>query len=148
MNKKVSTLVAALMAAGALVLPEEIFAQIRYAGGLNYETVEGVSQDDLTSGNYYLVFKDGETNYVAMVNEGTPNTLIGSAFTGTKVSEKVKQIALASGTDTPSKWTIKDGNEGTIQIGFSKSYPAFDNSDSGDLELSIDIENSSESMLL
>ena len=145
MNKKVSTLVAALMAAGALVLPEEIFAQIRYAGGLNYETVEGVSQDDLTSGNYYLVFKDGETNYVAMVNEGTPNTLIGSAFTGTKVSEKVKQIALASGTDTPSKWTIKDGNEGTIQIGFSKSYPAFDNSDSGDLELSIDIENSSES---
>ena len=33
MNKKFSTLVAALFAAGALVLPTDLFAQLQYANG-------------------------------------------------------------------------------------------------------------------
>ncbi len=69
MNKKVSTLVAALMAAGALVLPKDVFAQVAYANGLNYEKVDAVNPSyQGYSGDYYLVFHEGEKDYVAIVN--------------------------------------------------------------------------------
>ena len=61
MNKKVSTLVAALMAAGALVLPKDVFAQVQYANG-NYGSQD--AETTLSDGNYYLVFQEDDKDYV------------------------------------------------------------------------------------
>ena len=47
MNKKFSTLVAALMAAGALVMPADMFAQLRYVGGETYSSVKALTSSSL-----------------------------------------------------------------------------------------------------
>ena len=75
MNKKFSTLVAALMAAGALVLPADMFAQIRYAGGQNYDGITSEVKQFSTAetgeeGKYFIVFNEGGTDYVAVVTDG------------------------------------------------------------------------------
>ena len=75
MNKKVSTLVAALMAAGALVLPKDVFAQVQLKAG-----AEAVTR--VTSGqSYCFTFNDGNTDYVAFVtNDGGYNKLVSAPF--------------------------------------------------------------------
>ena len=75
MNKKFSTFVAALFAAGALVLPADMFAQIRYAGGQNYDGITSeVKQFSVAEngdeGEYFIVFNEGGTDYVAVVTDG------------------------------------------------------------------------------
>ena len=70
MNKKFSTLVAALMAAGALVMPADMFAQLRYVGGETYSSVDPVTQLPTSadaSTQQFIVFNEGDQNYVAIV---------------------------------------------------------------------------------
>ena len=70
MNKKFSTLVAALMAAGALVMPADMFAQLRYVGGETYKTVNVVTElpkaVDVPT-QQFIVFTEGNQDYVAIV---------------------------------------------------------------------------------
>ena len=70
MNKKVSTLVAALMAAGALVLPKDVFAQVAYANGKNFNSVTAETQVQ-DGQNYFLVFNEDGVDYVAVVEDGS-----------------------------------------------------------------------------
>ena len=90
MNKKFSTLVAALMAAGALVMPAEMFAQLRYANGATYENVK--TSTKLPNANktstYFWVLQDEEgKDYVAIVEN---NTLIAKPFLAATMNDVIK----------------------------------------------------------
>ena len=76
MNKKVSTLVAALMAAGALVLPKDVFAQVAYANGKPYleQVANGLSTPSEDT-NCYFVINEGGTDYVVVVDPNTGGLL-------------------------------------------------------------------------
>ena len=78
MNKKVSTLVAALMAAGALVLPKDVFAQVAYANG-DYDAQTSIETPTNENTNCFIVFNEGGTDYVAVVDPAT-NGLIAKDF--------------------------------------------------------------------
>ena len=143
MNKKVSTLVAALMAAGALVLPKDVFAQIKYSEtAKNYASVEPAT---VAAGSYYLVFTEGGIDYVAIVNSshkleavtfdratlGALNqiklTTSGSGFdvktsantlgfvsNGTAWGENVKELTITqTGEDAEATLSIK-GSKGSV----------------------------------
>ena len=111
MNKKVSTLVAALMAAGALVLPKDVFAQVQYANGKTYESVGGVVP--YATGNYYLVFNDGTKDYVAVVKG---SNLSFEEFDNADIDN----VALTlTGNEGLSAWTIShDKNTVGYQLRF------------------------------
>ena len=72
MNKKFSTLMAACLAAGALVLPADLFAQLQYANG-GYADQTNVKT--VASGTYYLTFEEGGIDYVAYVAGNTLNSI-------------------------------------------------------------------------
>ena len=69
MNKKFSTLVAALMAAGALVMPADLFAQLQYANGQDYAGQTNVRT--VSTNTYYLTFEENGIDYVAYVEGNT-----------------------------------------------------------------------------
>ena len=99
MNKKFSTLVAALMAAGALVLPADMFAQIRYAGGQNYDGIESVvkqfSKAETGDEEYFIVFNEGGTDYVAVVTDG--HALEAKAFAEASITDFATVTKTADG---------------------------------------------------
>ena len=106
MNKKFSTLVAALMAAGALVLPADMFAQIRYAGGQNYDGIASEVKQFSTAeageeGEYFIVFNEGGTDYVAVVTDG--HALEAKAFAEASMAD------FATVTKTESGITFATG---------------------------------------
>ena len=72
MNKKFSTLVAALFAAGALVLPTDLFAQLQYANG---DYADQTNVKTVASGTYYLTFEEDGIDYVAYVAGNTLNSI-------------------------------------------------------------------------
>ena len=106
MNKKVSTLVAALMAAGALVLPKDVFAQVAYANGKTYADQNAITE--VATGNYYLVITDGEgeyqKDYVVVVNPNGKG-LLAKDFAAAALSD---MITLETGNQENSYY-IKSG---------------------------------------
>ncbi len=86
MNKKFSTLVAACLAAGALVLPADLFAQIQYGGNKAYETVSALSKAPTNNTNCYLVFQEDGIDYVAVVKG---NELVAKPFINATVDDYV-----------------------------------------------------------
>ena len=136
MNKKVSTLVAALMAAGALVLPKDVFAQVQYANG-GYADAPAISK--ISNGSYYLVFHEGDKDYVAVVDDSklkaveldeadpanvqikltkSASNWIISSLTGDELNTNSAGANWATPTkDTNNLWTISaDKNEETVTI--------------------------------
>ena len=72
MNKKFSTLVAALFAAGALVLPTDLFAQLQYANAQDYAgQVNGTLPTNNKAKTFYLTFEENGVEYVAYVKQNT-----------------------------------------------------------------------------
>lgn len=139
MNKKVSTLVAALMAAGALVLPKDVFAQVQYANKGNYDGMTTTTK--VSAGNYYLLIHDKDTDkdYVAVVNESkletvefdeaNPNNvqikLAGSSTKGWTISslagDALNTNEKGTAWATPSKttnelWTITSVKDESVTI--------------------------------
>ena len=102
MNKKFSTLVAALMAAGALVMPADMFAQLRYVGGKTYSNVDAVTKlptkaDEPTQ--QFIVFQDADGNdYIAVVQKG--NKLAAVALDKAKKSQIVTINYVSKGSYT------------------------------------------------
>ena len=139
MNKKVSTLVAALMAAGALVLPKDVFAQVQYANKGNYDGMTTTTK--VSAGNYYLLIHDKDTDkdYVAVVNESkleavefdeaNPNNvqikLAGSSKNGWTISslagDELNTDTKGQKWATPSKttnnlWSISSTKDESVTI--------------------------------
>ena len=115
MNKKFSTLVAALMAAGALVMPADMFAQLRYVGGKTYSKVDAVTKlptkaDEPTQ--QFIVFTEGNQDYVAIVKG---NKLEAVPFEKAKRNQVVTIKYVASKT-----YTITNQN-GKQVLGFHGS---------------------------
>ena len=102
MNKKVSTLVAALMAAGALVLPKDVFAQVAYANGGQSAITE------VAAGNYYFVITDGEgdakKDYVVVVNPDGAG-LVAKDFASATVADMITVEA------SENSYTLKTGDK-------------------------------------
>ena len=102
MNKKVSTLVAALMAAGALVLPKDVFAQVAYVNGGQPAITE------VAAGNYYFVITDGEgedqKDYVVVVNPDGAG-LVAKDFASATVADMIT-VAGSAGS-----YTLKTGDK-------------------------------------
>ena len=71
MNKKFSTLVAALFAAGALVLPTDLFAQLQYSNGQDYagQTNGTLPTKTGKTQSFYLTFEENGIDYVAYVDQ-------------------------------------------------------------------------------
>ena len=71
MNKKFSTFVAALFAAGALVLPTDLFAQLQYSNGQDYagQTNGTLPTKTGKTQSFYLTFEENGIDYVAYVDQ-------------------------------------------------------------------------------
>ena len=90
MNKKFSTLMAACLAAGALVLPADMFAQLQYANEKTYESVATYTAlPSKTSSNpeYYWVVNRGGVDYVITVDG---NKLILKPFLAATEADAIK----------------------------------------------------------
>ena len=118
MNKKFSTLVAALMAAGALVMPADMFAQLRYVGGKAYTGENPVGAitklptkvDEPTQ--QFIVFQDADgKDYIAVVQKG--NKLAAVALDKAKMSQAVTINYVSKGT-----YTVTNGKQ---ILGFSST---------------------------
>ena len=113
LNKKFSTLVAALMAAGALVLPADMFAQIRYMDGETYTDQVGETKNPTEVGEsveYYIVLNDGEKDYIAVVQDD--HSLKAVEFAAASLDQTIKITKEATG------FTVYTGEN---QLGFSAS---------------------------
>ena len=121
MNKKFSTLVAALMAAGALVMPADMFAQLRYVGGKTYSNVDAVTKlptkaDEPTQ--QFIVFQDADGNdYVAVVQKG--NKLAAVALDKAKKSQivTINFVDKDKYTVTTDKQTLGFKGSGFLEFG-------------------------------
>ena len=121
MNKKFSTLVAALMAAGALVMPADMFAQLRYVGGKTYSNVDAVTKlptkaDEPTQ--QFIVFQDADGNdYVAVVQKG--NKLAAVALDKAKMSQivTINFVDKDKYTVTTDKQTLGFKGSGFLEFG-------------------------------
>ena len=115
MNKKFSTLVAALMAAGALVMPTDMFAQLRYVGGETYSSVKALTSSSLPTKadeptQQFIVFQDADgKDYIAVVQKG--NKLAAVALDKAKMSQAVTINYVSKGT-----YTVTNGKQ---ILGFS-----------------------------
>ena len=118
MNKKFSTLVAALMAAGALVMPADMFAQLRYVGGKTYKSVQALTSlptEAEGATQQFIVFTEGNQDYVAIVKG---NKLEAVPFEKAKRNQVVTIKYVASKT-----YTITNQN-GKQVLGFHGSGSA------------------------
>ena len=113
MNKKFSTLMAACLAAGALTIPADLLAQLRYAGGKGYSNVTAVTalpNATTPSTDQFIVFQDAEgTDYIATVTSG--NKLIAVPFSKAKESQLITISYDAEG----KTYAVKTGK---YQLGF------------------------------
>ena len=127
MNKKFSTLVAALMAAGALVMPADMFAQLRYVGGETYKTVDAVTKlpakaDEPTQ--QFIVFQDADGNdYVAVVQKG--NKLTAVPFERANKNQIVTINLTEDGTYTVSTGKQMLGFTGSGTLDFGNAITSF-----------------------
>lgn len=113
MNKKFSTLMAACLAAGALVLPADMFAQIRYTNGLTYADQQTETKNAEEAGEsveYYIVLNDGTKDYVAVVQDDY--SLKAVEFAAANMEQTVKITKTADG------FTVATGDN---FLGFSTS---------------------------
>ena len=131
MNKKFSTLMAACLAAGALTIPADMLAQLRYAGGKGYSNVTAVTalpNATTPSTDQFIVFQDADgTDYIATVTSG--NKLTAVALTKAKES----QLITIGYDETSKKFTVKTGKN---QLSFA----------SGTVNWGTDIKNLSVSL--
>ena len=89
MNKKFSTLMAAFLAAGALVLPADMFAQLQYASGEYTDQSNGTLPSKNKTKSFYLTFEDNGIDYVAYVQgNGLVSTPLLHATEDMKVTVK------------------------------------------------------------
>ena len=128
MNKKFSTLVAALMAAGALVMPAEMFAQLRYANGATYENVK--TSTKLPNANktstYFWVLQDEEgKDYVAIVEN---NTLIAKPFLAATMNDVIKVTTNTKATsfETPGSGSYTIFTTTGDNLGLNSNNNAWD----------------------
>ena len=127
MNKKFSTLVAALMAAGALVMPADMFAQLRYVDGETYKTVNAVTKlpakaDEPTQ--QFIVFQDADGNdYVAVVQKG--NKLTAVPFERANKNQIVTINLTEDGTYTVSTGKQMLGFTGSGTLDFGNAITSF-----------------------
>ena len=104
---------AACLAAGALVLPADMFAQIRYVNGLTYadQTTANKNADEVgESVEYYIVLNDGTKDYVAVVQDDY--SLKAVEFAAANMEQTVKITKTAEG------FTVATGDN---FLGFSAS---------------------------
>ncbi len=105
MNKKFSTFVAALFAAGALVMPADMFAQLRYAQGATYSNVETVTTLPAEEGgeqNYFVVFQYEGEDYVAVVNDS-------HALDAVKLAEATMDDIVTITYNSANSYTVATG---------------------------------------
>ena len=138
MNKKISTLMAGTLLAGALVTPADMLAAIQYKAGKTYATAAfqavGVTANATTDG--YMVFSVGSDDYVVTGDgaNGLKATLFKDAFLsdakmtftadGTPTNIAIEVGGQAIGLDNAPAWgsgdiTIAASSfaDGTIKIG-------------------------------
>ena len=138
MNKKISTLMAGALLAGALVTPADMLAAIQYKAGKTYATAAfqavGVTAGATTDG--YMVFSVGSDDYVVTGDgvNGLKATLFKDAFLsdakmtftadGTPTNIAIEVGGQAIGLDNAPSWgsgdiTIAASSfaDGTIKIG-------------------------------
>ena len=138
MNKKISTLMAGTLLAGALVTPADMLAAIQYKVGKTYATAAfqavGVTASATTDG--YMVFSVGSDDYVVTGDgaNGLKATLFDDAFLsdakmtftadGTPTNIAIEVGGQAIGLDNTPAWgsgdiTIAASSfaDGTIKIG-------------------------------
>ena len=109
MNKKFSTLMAACLAAGALVLPVDLFAQIQYGGNKAYETVSALSKAPTKNTNCYLVFQENGIDYVAVVKG---NELVAKPF----INATVDDYIVYSYNEDSEIWTLSNKAGETLSV--------------------------------
>ena len=130
MNKKFSTLVAALMAAGALVMPADMFAQLRYVGGKAYTGENPVGAitklptkvDEPTQ--QFIVFQDADgKDYIAVVQKG--NKLAAVPFERANKNQIVTINVTEDGTYTVSTGKQMLGFTGSGSLDFGNAITSF-----------------------
>ena len=120
MNKKFSTLVAALMAAGALVLPTDLFAQLQYTEGEYADQVNGTLPTNNKAKTFYLTFEENGVEYVAYVSQ---NTLTSIPMLHAKEDMKVT----VSYNKSSKKYSMKSA-DGTL-LGAATGYSGLGSAD-------------------
>ena len=120
MNKKFSTLVAALMAAGALVLPTDLFAQLQYTEGEYADQVNGTLPTNNKAKTFYLTFEENGVEYVAYVSQ---NTLTSIPMLHAKEDMKVT----VSYNKSSQKYSMKSA-DGTL-LGAATGYSGLGSAD-------------------
>jgi len=120
MNKKFSTLVAALMAAGALVLPTDLFAQLQYTEGEYADQVNGTLPTNNKAKTFYLTFEENGVEYVAYVSQ---NTLTSIPMLHAKGDMKVT----VSYNKSSKKYSMKSA-DGTL-LGAATGYSGLGSAD-------------------
>ncbi len=114
MNKKFSTFVAALFAAGALVMPADMLAELRYAQGATYSNVETVTSLPTEAGeeqNYFIVFQYNNENYVAVVKDS-------HALEAVKLAEATMDDVVTITYNSANSYTVSTG-ENTMSFNIS-----------------------------
>ncbi|MBU3806856.1 MAG: hypothetical protein H9802_00270, partial [Candidatus Phocaeicola faecipullorum] len=113
MNKKFSTFVAALFAAGALVMPADMFAELRYAQGATYSNVETVTSlpEEGEEQNYFIVFQYNNESYVAVVNDS-------HALEAVKLAEATMDDVITITYNSANSYTVATG-ENTMSFNTS-----------------------------
>ena len=91
MNKKISTLMAGALLAGALVTPANVLAAIQYKAGTNYGNATGVTAASSSSKTGYMVFQDSDGNdYVVTVDAN--HAMVATPFADALLSTSVMTI--------------------------------------------------------
>ena len=112
MNKKFSTLMAGSLLAGALFVPSNLLAQVKYANGNTYASVTADDEEPSASNKTgFIVLSVGGKDYVATVTDG--NALLAVPFGEATLANTVKVTESASNTTFENADGDKLGFNGT-----------------------------------
>ena len=115
MNKKFSTFMAGSLLAGALFVPGNLLAQVKYAGGKDYDTVTADEAEPSSSNKTgFIVINTSHGDFVATVSA---NALVAVPFGEATMTNTVKVTESAGNT------TIE--NADGIKLGFNSTPDGF-----------------------